>query len=60
MLLTISYCSALGQYLGKNKMHLIYGGGDFGLMGILASEVLKCGGEVTGFLPESFQSFEGN
>ena len=51
---------ALGQYLCKNKIHLIYGGGNFGLMGILAEEVLKCGGEVTGFLPEFFSTLKGN
>jgi len=41
----------LGTYLGANGFHLVYGGGNIGLMGIIANAALKAGGEVTGVLP---------
>lgn len=41
----------LGTYMGANKYHLIYGGGNIGLMGIIANAALAAGGEVTGVLP---------
>ena len=43
----------LGEALGKNGFHLIYGGGTVGLMGILA-DALTAGGHVTGIIPEVF------
>lgn len=42
---------ALGSFLGANKYHLVYGGGNIGLMGIVANAALEAGGEVTGILP---------
>lgn len=44
----------LGEALGKNGFHLIYGGGTVGLMGILADAALTAGGHVTGIIPEVF------
>jgi len=41
----------LGRYLGSNHYHLVYGGGNIGLMGIIANAALAAGGEVTGVLP---------
>lgn len=41
----------LGRYLGSNHYHLVYGGGNIGLMGIIANAALTAGGEVTGVLP---------
>lgn len=41
----------VGQTLAKHNIHLIYGGGDIGLMGIIANEVLANGGTVTGIIP---------
>ncbi len=43
---------SLGQILAEQKIQLIYGGGRIGLMGAIADEVLKNGGEVTGVIPE--------
>ncbi len=43
----------LGSLLAANGIELIYGGGNCGLMGVLADEVLKGGGRVTGVIPES-------
>ena len=31
----------LGEYLGKNKIQLVYGGGKVGLMGVVSNAVLK-------------------
>lgn len=41
----------LGSYLGSHKFHLVYGGGNIGLMGTIANAALAAGGEVTGVLP---------
>jgi uncharacterized protein (TIGR00730 family) len=40
-----------GQFIARNGYRLIYGGGNVGLMGILASAALENGGEVTGIIP---------
>lgn len=41
----------LGQVLAENKIEVIYGGGNVGLMGALARSVLQHGGKVTGIIP---------
>lgn len=41
----------LGETLFKQKINLVYGGGNIGLMGVLANTVLQLGGKVTGVLP---------
>ena len=43
---------ALGQALANSDTRLVYGGGDLGLMGIVARAVLEHGGHVTGIMPE--------
>lgn len=43
---------SLGNYLGTHNFHLVYGGGNIGLMGIIANAALEAGGEVTGILPQ--------
>ncbi len=40
------------RMLATNGIHLVYGGGHIGLMGALADEALRCGGRVTGVIPE--------
>ena len=42
----------LGSLLAAHGIELIYGGGNCGLMGVLADQVLKGGGRVTGVIPE--------
>ena len=42
---------ALGRALVERNLSLVYGGGNVGLMGIIADEVLRLGGEVTGVIP---------
>jgi uncharacterized protein (TIGR00730 family) len=41
-----------GQILAKAGVHLVYGGGSGGLMGVLARSVLDHGGTVIGVIPE--------
>ena len=44
----------LGKIIAKNKVNLIYGGGDDGLMGAIAKSVMDNGGNVKGVLPKFF------
>lgn len=41
----------LGRLLAAEKIRLVYGGGNIGLMGLIADEVLARGGEVIGVIP---------
>lgn len=41
----------LGALLAQSRVGLVYGGGNNGLMGILARAVLEGGGHVTGIIP---------
>jgi uncharacterized protein (TIGR00730 family) len=41
----------LGRLLTQRGIRLIYGGGNVGLMGVLADEVLSRGGQVIGVIP---------
>ncbi|OCG18564.1 MULTISPECIES: TIGR00730 family Rossman fold protein [unclassified Gilliamella] len=42
----------LGKTLAEQNRRLIYGGGNKGLMGVIANAVLAHGGEVIGIIPE--------
>lgn len=44
---------ATGQALAGAALRLVYGGGNVGLMGIVADAVLAAGGEVTGVMPQA-------
>ena len=48
----------LGRALVNRGLGLVYGGESIGLMGLLADEVMKGGGEVIGVLPESMVARE--
>ena len=48
----------LGSLLAKNKIKLVYGGGNMGLMGILANSVLDNGGNVFGVITEHLIDIE--
>ena len=49
---------ALGDRIAKEGMQLVYGGGNVGLMGIVADAVLAAGGEVIGVIPEQLVGWE--
>ena len=42
---------ALAQVLVAHNIALVYGGGNVGLMGVIADEVLRLGGEASGVIP---------
>jgi uncharacterized protein (TIGR00730 family) len=48
----------LGAELVRRKIGLVYGGGNVGLMGIIADAVLKAGGEAQGVIPENLMARE--
>ena len=48
----------LGRLLVKRGLGLVYGGGNIGLMGVIAETVLHGGGEVIGVIPESLAEKE--
>ena len=49
---------SLGRSLVFRHLGLVYGGGDIGLMGILADTVLEEGGEVIGVIPRALVNRE--
>ncbi len=49
---------ALGGHIAKHGKHLVYGGMDAGLMGILARTTLEKGGKVTGIIPKKIKDSE--
>ncbi|WP_368563653.1 TIGR00730 family Rossman fold protein [Pseudoxanthomonas sp. UTMC 1351] len=49
---------ALGDRIAKEGLQLVYGGGNVGLMGIVADAVLQAGGEVVGVIPEQLVGWE--
>jgi uncharacterized protein (TIGR00730 family) len=48
----------LGAELVRRNMGLVYGGGNVGLMGVLADAVLGAGGEAIGVIPENLMARE--
>src|SRR3546814_16550591 len=49
---------ALGTRIAKDGLALVYGGGNVGLMGIVADAVLEGGGEVIGVIPQPLVDWE--
>jgi len=43
---------ALGRFLAARDLTLVYGGGNIGLMGVIADAVLQSGGRVLGVIPK--------
>src|ERR1700751_4781424 len=48
----------LGQLFAKENIILVYGGAKYGLMGVIADEVLNNGGKVIGILPHFLRNRE--
>lgn len=48
----------LGKRFANQDTKLVYGGGDVGLMGIVATSVMNNGGEVTGIIPKFLDKME--
>lgn len=49
---------ALAKKMVEDNLALVYGGGNVGLMGIIADEVLRLGGEATGVIPQALMEKE--
>lgn len=49
---------ALGQAIAARGMRLVFGGGNVGLMGIIADAVLQKSGEVIGIIPQQLMEWE--
>jgi len=45
----------LGTILAKEKIRMIYGGGNNGLMGVLSEQLFKNGGHITGVITEKLK-----
>ncbi|MBT8401494.1 MAG: TIGR00730 family Rossman fold protein [Rhodothermia bacterium] len=50
--------SRLGAQLVARDLRLVYGGGNVGLMGVIADAVLDAGGHVTGVIPQALAQKE--
>jgi len=50
--------AALGAEMAAKSVELVYGGGQVGIMGIVADAVLAGGGHVTGIIPEFLHEAE--
>jgi uncharacterized protein (TIGR00730 family) len=48
----------LGRLAAGRNVHLVYGGGKVGLMGIVADAALEAGGRVTGVIPRHLRRAE--
>ncbi len=48
----------IGEWMAENKVSLVYGGGNCGMMGSIANAVMENDGWVTGVFPENLKEFE--
>lgn len=49
---------AMGALLARRKIGLVYGGGNVGLMGVIADAVIANGGEAIGVIPQALADRE--
>ena len=52
------HAAALGTRLAADGVVVVYGGGNVGLMGVVADAALEAGGEVIGVIPEQLVNWE--
>lgn len=50
--------SETGRLLARAGLHVVFGAGHVGLMGVLADSVLAHGGKITGVIPEALMDRE--
>ncbi len=48
----------VGHWIGNHQGQLVYGGGNNGLMGLVAQATAEAGGRVVGIIPKALQSHE--
>lgn len=56
--LFVEHARQLGYILAKKKITLIYGGGNKGMMGTVATAVMEKNGKVTGIMPKLLTEWE--
>lgn len=49
---------ALAKEMVDQQISLVYGGGNVGLMGVIANEILRLGGQATGVIPQALMDKE--
>ena len=49
----LQLAARVGQWIGRHGGQLVYGGGNNGLMGVMADATLAAGGRVVGIIPQS-------
>ena len=54
----VDAAQALAAALVEADIALVYGGGNVGLMGVIADEVMRLGGDVTGVIPQALLELE--
>ena len=54
----VDAAEAMGTLLARRGITLVYGGGNVGLMGVIADAVLTHGGEVIGVIPQALAERE--
>ena len=54
----MKHAAELGRLIATLELKLVYGGGNKGLMGIVADAVLENGGEVMGVIPKVLVEWE--
>ena len=47
--------NTLGQVLAARKIHVVYGGGSIGLMGVVSTAAYLGGSQVLGIIPKAFK-----
>jgi uncharacterized protein (TIGR00730 family) len=48
----------MGHYLAGRHIGVVYGGGNVGLMGVLADAVIESGGEIIGVIPQKLMELD--
>jgi uncharacterized protein (TIGR00730 family) len=48
----------VGHWIGSHQGQLVYGGGENGLMGLVAKSTMEAGGRVVGIIPAALQTKE--
>ena len=49
----VEVAQAVGRWIGTHRGQLVYGGGNNGLMGVMADAALAAGGRVVGIIPRA-------
>lgn len=56
----VEVAKKLGKLLAEKNVALVYGGGNLGIMGALASSVSENGGKVIGIIPSAMVDLSGS